>query len=395
MIKRILIVGGGSAGWMTAAFFASKKIYDVSLIESANVPTIGVGESTIPSIVDFLETIGIAEKDLFEQCSAVRKYSIQHNNWNGNGESWYHHFCFNEDEHKEQLGWMKEYICPNKKWRWAYHLDAARLGILIRDRSAIPNGVKHIIDDVIDVKYHSNGIEQVQCLKNNYSADLYIDCTGFKSLLRSPLGVNYRYNNSLINDTAVCGPGRYLLGEEPLPYTQTFSMDYGWRWRVCLQHRTGNGYTFNSKLISVEDAKKEFIAKTPGLDTDKVFVVPIKNGYNPEPWKHNVISLGLSCGFLEPLEATGLFLVHGPIVLLEKLLSDNNGPIKFNKIWCKVYEHIADFLTMHYKTSQLDHTEYWNSFIKERNVSLPTTKQPIFNQYSYRNLANARGLSYS
>lgn len=394
MKKTILIVGGGSAGWITAAFFAAKK-YSVTLIESANVPTIGVGESTIPSIVDFLDSIGITEQDLFDHCSAVRKYTIQHNNWNGEQESWYHHFCFDESEHDEQISWMSKYICPDKKWRWAYHLDALKLGALVRDRSAIPNGVQHIVDDVIDVVYGNDGIEQVVCTGGSYSADLYIDCSGFKSLLRGPLGVEYRYHDSLINDTAVCGPGVYLSGEHPLPYTQTFSMDYGWRWRVCIQHRTGNGYAFNSKMISVENAKKEFIAKTPGLDVDKIFVVPIRNGYNSEPWKQNVVCLGLSCGFLEPLEATGLFLVHGPVMLLEKLLDDSQGQAKFNKIWTKLYNHIAEFLSLQYKTSKLNHTAYWQHFKKVNEVKLPTVKQALFDQYSFRNLANARGLPYN
>ncbi len=393
--KSIIVVGGGSAGWMCAAFFAAKKNYNVTLIESANVPSIGVGESTIPSIVDFLDSIGITEQDLFDHCSAVRKYTIQHNNWNGNQESWYHHFCFFDEEHSEQLTWMQDYVCPNKKWRWAYHLDATRLGNLIRDRSALPNGVRHVVDDVTKVNFDDSGITSIDCKNNTYTADFYIDCTGFKALVRGELGAEYRSNDSLINDTAVCGPGSYLEGESPLPYTQTFSMDYGWRWRVCIQHRTGNGYAFNSKMISVDDAKKEFIAKTPGLNVDKIFVVPIRNVFNPEPWKKNVISLGLSCGFLEPLEATGLFLVHGPLMLLERLLEDQQGSTKFNKIWTKLYDHIAEFLALQYQTSQLNHTSYWRHFKKVNHINLPKTKQALFDQYSYRNLAKARNITYS
>lgn len=393
-MKKILIVGGGSAGWLTAAFFASKKKYNVSLVESANVPVIGVGESTLPSIVDVLESIGLTEQDLFDHCDAVRKYSIQHNNWNGKGDQWWHHFCFSDEEHDEQLQWMKEYSCPTKKWRWAYHLDAIKLGALVRDKSAIPNGVTHYIDDIVDVEVDDTGITRVVGAKSSYNADLYIDCTGFKTLLRGRLGVEYVKHDGLINDFAVACPGEYLENETPLPYTQTFSMDYGWRWRICLQSRTGNGYVFNSKLISIEQATAELIAKTPGLKKDQVFCVPIRNGYNPEPWKKNVVCLGLSCGFLEPLESTGIFLVHGPAMLLEKLLDDDNAQKKFNKIWNKLYHHVADFLSLHYKTSQLNHTEYWRSFKKIDEVKMPEIKQLLFNQYSFRNLAKGRGIPY-
>jgi hypothetical protein len=394
-MKTITIVGGGSAGWMVAAYFASTKKYKVILIESPNIPIVGVGESTIPSIVDFMEKIGITENDLFQYCSAIRKYTIEHNNWNGKNESWYHHFCFSENEHDEQIDWMNKYIIPQKKWRWSYHLDATKLGHLIKDKSAIPNGVIHILDDIIDVKTDELKILYITGKNNNYYSDLFVDCTGFKSLLRSKFPSSYGKNSSLINNMAICGPGEYTDHEKPLPYTQTFSMDYGWRWRVSIQHRTGNGYAFNSNYIDLDSAKSEFIEKTPGIIKDQIFVVPIKNGYNKTPWYSNVVSMGLSCGFLEPLEATGLFLVHGPVMLLEKLLDDKNGSIKFNKIWTRLYEHIADFLSMHYRSSSLNHTDYWNSFNKIQHIKTPETKQFIFDQYSYRNLSIARGLPYT
>lgn len=394
-MKKILIVGGGSAGWMSAAFFAAKKKYQVTLIESANVPIIGVGESTIPSIVDFLETIGVTEQDLFDHCSAVRKYSIQHNNWNGKNDTWWHHFCFDESEHEEQIQWMNNYTIPDKKWRWAYHLDAVKLGAVIRDKSAIPNGVIHVVDDVIHVETSNKGVEYVECVNGKHTADLYIDCTGFKALLREKLGVEYNHHPSIVNNYAVCGPGEYAEGEAPLPYTQTFRMECGWRWRISLQHRTGNGYVFNSNNLSIEDAKNEFIAKTPGLLQDKIFVVPFRNGYNPKPWKKNVVCLGLSSGFLEPLEATGLFLAHGPAQLIDQLIDDTMGSAKYNKIWSKLYKHVADFLSLHYQSSEVENNDYWKQFNKVDTVTLPKITQPIFNQYSYRNLARARGLSYS
>jgi len=388
--KHIVVVGGGSAGWMSASYLATQTDCLITLIESPNIPIIGVGESTIPSINDFMEAVGITEHDLMEHCSAIRKYTIQHNNWNGDDKSWWHHFCFDESEHEEQLTWMRELALPNKKWRHAYHLDATKLGLMLRDKVGIPNGVNHILDDVVTIEHDNNGITAVIGKAGTYTADLYLDCTGFKGLLRNTLGCKKRQHPGLINNYALAGPGTYV--EPQVNYTQTYAMNHGWRWRICVQHRTGNGYVFNRDLVSIEEARAEFIAKTPGLQVDKIFEVPIVNGFNPEPWKQNVIALGLSCGFLEPLESTGLFLIHGPLKLLTRLLNDSEGPEKYNRVWTRLYTHIADFISMHYTTSKLNHTEYWNNIPKIDHVALPTPGQALFDQYSYRNLARGRNI---
>lgn len=389
-VKKILVVGGGSAGWMTASYLATKTNCQISLVESSRVPIIGVGESTIPSIVDFIQDVGLTEQDLFDGCSAVRKYTIQHNNWNGMNDIWWHHFCFDQCEHEEQESWMQNQELPNKKWRMAYHLDATRLGHMLRDRVGIPKGVTHIIDDVIDVDRDEHGITQVRGQAGVYQADLYIDCTGFRGLLIKKLGGQRHQHPGLINNYAIAGPGDFV--EPFVNYTQTFAMDYGWRWRVCIQHRTGNGYAFNKDIISVDQAVDEFIKKTPGLRADKIFEVPIFNSYDQEPWKANCVAIGLSCGFLEPLEATGLFLIHAPLKMLVKLLNDDQRQNKYNRVWRKMYNHISDFLSMHFTTSQLNHTEYWRSIPKIDRVKLPEPGQILFDRYSYKQLAQARNM---
>lgn len=393
MINSVLIVGGGSAGFMTAAYLLSKTNLQVTLIESKNVLIVGVGESTIPSINDFLEDVGFSEEKLMSSCSAIRKYTIQHNGWGDGNDSWWHHFCFDESEHSEQEQWLKDKAIPDKKWRHAYHLDATKLGHSLRDNICIPKGLIHIVDDVVEVQHDNSGITQILCEKNIYKADLYIDCTGFKSLLRKPLGQSLIQHNSLINNYAICGPGDFVEPQEN--YTQTYSMDYGWRWRVSIDNRTGNGYAFNKDMINIDKAMDEFVQKTPGLRKDKVFEVPITNQFNPEPWKLNVISLGLSCGFLEPLEATGLFLIHGPLKMLVRLINDDRRQEKYNRVWTKLYDHLADFLSLHYRTSKLNHTEYWRSIEKVDSIVLPKENQALFNQYSYRQLAKSRGLPYT
>lgn len=395
-MKNIVIVGGGSAGWMVAAYLAKHTNNNISLVESENIPIIGVGESTIPSIVDFLESIDITEDDLFNDCNAVRKYSIQHFNWNGKNEIWNHRFCYDEKDIDQQDVWMNNYIKPDVKWRWAYHLDATRLGTVIKEKSGIPNGVKHIIDDILEVVVDGELIKKIVGKKSDYIADIFIDCTGFKSLLRSKLPMIKKKHKSLINNCAVCGPGLYQEGERPLPYTQSFAMDYGWRWRVCLQNRTGNGYAFNKDMISIENAKKEFIAKTPGLNVDKIFVVNIDNSYTTEPWKGNVISFGLSCGFLEPLEATGLYLVYGPLQQYVKLIDNPKGQIIFNKLWNRLYRHVSEFVGLIFSSSELNHTEYWKSIPKVSKIEANPInfKDKFWTDYNYQSLANVRRIEY-
>ena len=172
-------------------------------------------------------------------------------------------------------------------------------------------------------------------------------------------------------------------------------MDYGWRWRISLDHRTGNGYAFNKDAVSIDQAVGEFIKKAPGLKTDKIFEVPFVNQYNPEPWKKNVVAIGLSAGFLDPLESTGLFIIHAPVKMLARLINDERGPEKYNRVWSKLYSHLGSFISLHFKTSKLAHTDYWRSFKKVDTINLPEENQTLFNPYSFRQIANARELSYN
>lgn len=392
MIQNILIVGGGSSGWMTAAYLVSKTNCNVTLIESANIPIIGVGESTVPSIVDFLEDVGFSEQDLFEKCSAIRKYTIQHNGWGNGSDQWWHHFCFDESEHDEQIQWLQSQTKPTKKWRHAYHVDATKLGIALRDTVCLPKGVKHIVDDVVEVQVNEHGVTAIVGKAGTYTADLYIDCTGFKSLVRKSLGQTLVKHEALINNYAIAGPGDFTA--PATNYTQTYAMDHGWRWRISLDHRTGNGYAFNKDAVSIDQAVGEFIKKTPGLKQDKIFEVPFANQYNPEPWKQNVVAVGLSCGFLDPLESTGLFMIHAPVKMLVRLLNDNKGADKYNRVWSRLYSHLGKFISLHFKTSKLNHTDYWRSFNKVDNIQLPEENQTLFNQYSFRQIAKARELPY-
>jgi len=173
-------------------------------------------------------------------------------------------------------------------------------------------------------------------------------------------------------------------------------MDYGWRWRVSLQHRTGNGYAFNKDMISIEDAKKEFINKASGLIIDKIFIVDIDNSYVTEPWMNNVVAFGLSCGFLEPLEATGLYLIYGPLPHFVRLLDNPNGAKIYNKLWNNLYTHVSEFVSFIFSSSKLNHTDYWKSIPKIDKIEPKPVnfRNKIWIDYNYRSLANSRNLEY-
>lgn len=389
---KIIILGGGTAGWITASYFTSKN-YQVTLIESKQIPIIGVGESTIPTLLQFMEDVGLTEDDLFTNCNSVRKYAIKHHNWTKRKGSWWHVFGSDESTIDEQLIWMNKNVPIDFKLRrHAYHLDAHLFGQTLKEK--VCSNVNHIFDNIIDVEINDNGIEKLMGLKSTYSADLYIDCSGFKKILRGKFTTNTKGHSSIINNCAIVGPSLYDENSKLNNFTETYAMDYGWRWRISLQHRAGNGYVFSKDFISIDQASEEFVKKTPNLIKDNISVVHFDNSYELNPWIKNVVSVGLSSGFLEPLEATGIFLIHGPLKFIERLLHDPNRQEKYNRVWRKIYSHIADFISLQYETSDLDHTEYWRSLKKVRQVDTSKASYDFFTKYNYRSLAKARQIPF-
>lgn len=366
----VTIVGGGSAGWMAAAYLVKKTDWRIKVIQSQDIPIIGVGESTLPSMYDFILECGLTENDLFEGCDAVRKYTIKHKNWHG--DHWFHHFCFDEVEHDEQMRWMENYELPTKKWRHAYHVDANKLGIMLRDRVALPLGVE----------LETKTLESI----NEIEADLIIDCTGFNKLFPEKSWIKTR----LKNNCAIVAPS---YDKELKYYTETTAMSAGWMWNIYLQHRIGNGYVFSSQHQSVDDARKEFIESCPyNLELDKMRVIHWESKYTPEPWKDNILSIGLSAGFLEPLEAQAIWLIQYQIEMLVKLHGRRNAERIYNKQFVNVVKHIEDFLDLHYTATSKD-SNYWRNEVKE--VKIVEKPFSIFDAYSFRCLAKGYGLNYS
>lgn len=372
---KIIIVGGGSAGWMSAAYLSNKCKFDVALIESDNINIVGVGESTLPGIVDYLSKCGVTDSDLLTHCSAVRKYMIKHNNWTKKSTSWEHWFSFDGDDVNDSVCSMNNYIA-GPQGRFAYHLDANKLPALLKLKS--PN-VTHIIDEVTHVEIDDHGVKTVHGKNGAYSADFYIDCSGAPAVLRKNFPSTFKNHKNLINNYAIAGPTLHARDAVPSRFTQTFAMNYGWRWKIDLQHRSGNGYAFNKDFVSVDQAVDEFVQAT-GIDPKNIFEVPILNKYNTTPMYKNVLAIGLSCGFLEPLEATGLFLNHRAIEFFEQFCCHPKRETLFNRMWTNMYDGVAKFLELYYTTSDLDHTEYWKSFPNIKEITYrPNTlflKQP-------------------
>jgi len=370
---KITIVGGGSSGWMTAAYLSTKTDHIITLIQSSDIPNIGVGESTLPSFYDFITELGLTEQDLFNDCDATRKYTIRHKDWNKDGD-WFHHFCFTESEHTEQQQWMDSYALPNKKWRHAYHIDANKLAIMLRDKVALPNGVK-IITSTLD------SIDNIQ-------ADYIINCSGFNNLFpKKPL-----VSTKLINNRAIVCPSNTI---EHKPYTQTTALSSGWMWTIALQNRIGSGYVFCDKFISDADAKQEFISNCPyKLDIEKMRVIGWTPGYVQQPWSSNIIDVGLSAGFLEPLEAQALWATQYQLEMLVRLGLSEKSKRVFNKQWVRIMKHTEKYLLLHYTASTRRDSRYWNSFDTVDAIQFDNTQFNIFGKYSFKCLANGYALPY-
>ena len=334
---KILIKGGGSAGWLSACYLS--QFNEVKIEYPKDGKTIGVGESTIPGFLIFLERMGITEHDIITKCDGIVKNNIQHNDWHN--VNWFHPFTGNVKR--------------------AFHLNALKL------------------PDLLEEKCSSR--------LSNFSGkpDIVVNCTGFQKHLQTSQNIVY---HNLRNNRAIFGPGI----TEKLNYSRTYAMDYGWMWNVNLTSRSGNGYVFDSNYVSDEDAVAEFLKKSPGKMKEKdINFLEYRNFYIKEPWKNDELYVGLSSGFIEPLEATGLYNICHALKNFERCKNKKNGRQIFNKAWQRYVTHIHDFLELFFLTSKNNHTEYWKSFDKVSVI--PKYKfDYIFSDFSYDLLSKVSGI---
>lgn len=415
-IEKIVIVGGGSAGWMTAALLTSKfPNINFTLVESPDQPVIGVGESTLGTLNLFLALLNLKDEEWMEQVNGTHKLSIQFTDFYKVGETFYYPFGTKDTKNTISglMDWyIKKVLYPETSWNdyyecvyssmpliyqnkicdnithkldgyhfgndAAYHMDAIQFGQFLKNKFAIPNGLEHIQQHVDSVELDEDGYVDHLVLKNGQlvNGDLFIDCTGFRSLLlEQTLGVEFTsFNDILPNDYAwTCHVPYHDKELEMKNVTNCTAYNNGWVWNIPLYTRIGSGYVFSSKFISTDDALDEYKAY---LNSDKMDyydpnradnlefkLIKIKNGCHAKCWEKNVVGVGLSYAFIEPLESTGLFSVQEMLILLYQMLDReviSKAQIdQFNYMANLTMESFKVFVSLHYLMSSRRDTPYW------------------------------------
>lgn len=400
-LKSIVIVGGGSAGWMTAAALADAvgRSCQITLIESEEIGTVGVGEATIPPIRTFNQRIGIDEATFVKETAGSYKLGIQFVDWSRIGQSYFHPFGqYGAEFDKVPFyhHWMREFLngkisgpidefsmCwamakagkfahPQADRRkiqstfdYAYHFDAGLYAGFLR-RLSETRGVTRLEGRVVEVGQRAeDGFIESVTLHNGtvVSGELFIDCSGFRGLLiEDTLKVGYEnWQHWLPCDRAIAVPCEKQA--EITPYTRSTAKTAGWQWRIPLQHRTGNGYVHCSEFISEDEATETLMGSLDGAPLADPRTLRFVTGRRRKFWDRNCVAIGLSAGFMEPLESTSLHLIQYGILRLIALLPDSEMSLllaqEYNRQTSAEYERIRDFLILHYKATTRSDAELW------------------------------------
>ena len=413
--KRVLIVGGGSAGWMAAAYLNSAlnpgsiRRAKISVVESPDTPRIGVGEATIPSIQHLLAVIGVDLTEFMTEVDATFKQSIRYVNWLDNSGEYYHHpFTRYSSEHQTLAGelWLGsdrsipfiETVSPQPiacemglsplsldpqvrgpRLKYAYHMNALKFADYLT-RFSTARGVDHWLDHVVDVDVAENG--DIAAIKTRsgkrIEADLYIDCTGFAGeLIEKCLGVPWiDCSDWLLCDQAVTMhvPYEHYYHGAVRPYTMASALSAGWVWDIPLRSKRSLGYVHSSAFLDADTAAKELRifegSHAADLDTR---IVKFKVGHRQQPWFRNCIAIGLAGSFIEPLESTGLYLSDLATVMLAEHFPRGGDfeplAFRFNRILINRYYEILDFINMHYCLTRRTDTEFWREVRKPEHIT--------------------------
>jgi hypothetical protein len=416
LIQDVVILGGGTAGWMTAAYLSKaygRKV-NITLVEAATIPRIGVGEATVPNLQKvFFDFLGIPEEEWMRECNASFKQAVKFVNWRkapaAHGSNhFYHHFGTAPNCSDAPLShyWMQrrleegntepfDYACyrqaplmdaklsprmrdGTRTTRYAWHFDANLVAAYLR-KVAVGWGVRAVVDELESVEHLPDGRIAALLTRQGgrYEGELFVDCSGFRGLLinqamKEPF---IDMSNHLFCDSAVaaCIPhDDERHGIEP--YTSSIAMRHGWTWKIPMLTRFGSGYVFSSQFVSRDEATAEFAALW-NLNPNEVKFnqISFRTGRNRRAWVKNCVAIGLSSCFLEPLESTGIYFIYAAIHHLAKHFPDRSfNPTliaRFNEEIERMYDDSRDFIQAHYFTSSRDDTPFWLANRHELHLS--------------------------
>jgi tryptophan halogenase len=416
-IRKILIVGGGTAGWFSAAFLArlldrtGGDACEISLIEASDIPTVGVGEATIPPIVQFVQRLGVSEAEFMRTCQSTFKLGIKYAGWTDQGaDSYFYHPFF--------IGGTSRLLDFSNLWLWkaltggtstsyadachvatlfaenhrapkadsstdfqgalayAYHLDAGLMADYLKQR--FRNKITHLIGKVSEVVTAPDGSisHLVTAEHGNLDADLFIDCSGFQGLLiNKTLQEPFEsYRDCLLDDRALAAQVPYLGQAQRSPYTTARAMSSGWTWDIPLYHRRGVGYVYSSSFISDEAAEAEFRQQLgPAAEGVELRRIRMRVGRHRNLWVKNCVAIGLAGGFIEPLESTGLDLIQKGLATLlhcfpDRSLSPGLARV-YNDTMTRYYDQIRDFIAMHFCVTTRRDTPFWQACANDLKLS--------------------------
>jgi tryptophan halogenase len=402
-VRKVVIAGGGTAGWVAAMALSKQfgELLDITLVESEEIGTIGVGESTVPPIVSFHQYLKIDEREFMRECAATFKVAIRFDDW-GHLGNWYlhpfgryglptwmaefYHFWLHARSkgHKVPLGeycyeWLAAVkdrfaLRENPRVNYAYHFDAALYARFLR-RIAEKHGAKRVEGRIKQVRTRTdNGFVEALELEDGrvVPGDFFIDCTGFRALLiEGALQTGYDdWSNYLPCDRAVAF--QTIVDEPPKPYTACYAHTAGWRWNIPVQHRVGNGVVFCSRYMSDDEARHRLVQDSGGRAVKEPWLIRIKAGSRKQAWNKNVVAFGLSAGFIEPLESTSIHTIVSATARLLQLFPFNGmAPAlidHYNRLTRTEIERIRDFVCMHYHYNTREDSGFWKEC---REMSIP------------------------
>jgi len=415
---KVVVAGGGTSGWLTAYSLNNRlgSLLDITLVESDQIGTVGVGEATIPTMRTFHGLVGIDEQEFMAATQATFKLGIMFDNWGRQGDSYIHSFGeigqrswmaeFHEfwmEAKAQGFGGSLEDYClelkaakankfstqvGKKSVNFAYHLNATAYAAYLRQKSE-KAGVKRVEGCITQVQNDQTGNISSLILEGGEQVlgDVFIDCTGFRALLIAEnLDVEYEdWSHFLAADSAIAVQTQAV--EAPRPYTRSIAHSAGWQWRIPLQNRVGNGIVYASQFLSDDEARSTLLANLTGETITEPRQLRFKTGRRKKAWHKNCIAIGLSSGFLEPLESTSIHLVTTAILRLMKLFPFGGNTAllaeQFNRETQLELETARDFVILHYHLTQRNDSPFWDHY---RTMQIPDSlvhRMAMFRENGY------------